>query len=125
MNHKNSNVFHDAKIAEIIANSDTDRFELMVIGDSMYPKYEDGDIIIVNKKRIPVTGDDVIAFVNDCCELKRIIVSETGITLRSLFPVDLAVAMKTYSAAEVEALPVEIIGVVCEMRRVVKNDINL
>lgn len=112
-------------ISEQDANCETDSFALMVVGNSMYPAYEDGDIIIANKKIIPVTGDDVIACVSGCNEFKRIIVTDNSITLRCLFQADPAYAMKTYSNEEIKTLPVEIVGVVCEMRRTVKKDKSL
>lgn len=47
-------------------------FTLEVKGDSMYPKYEDGDIIVVSPSTQWKVGDDVIAKCNDEVTFKKL-----------------------------------------------------
>lgn len=40
-------------------------FALYIKGDSMTPKYRDGDLIVVDPDRQPTSGDDVIAYIEN------------------------------------------------------------
>lgn len=103
------------ELSEKLSNDGHDYFALLVTGDSMYPEYKDGDIVIARKQSTADTNDDVIAYVNGCdATLKRIAVSEKGITLRAVNP---AHESYSYSNEDVERLPVVILGVVKELRR--------
>lgn len=94
-------------------------FGLRVKGDSMYPRYLEGDTVILRKETTCESGDDCAVLVNgDEATLKRVFLHEDGaIELR---PVNAAYPPRTYSPAEVESLPVQIIGVVVELRRKIK-----
>lgn len=90
-------------------------FGLKVMGESMSPFIMDGDVVIVEKCETAETGDYVIALVNGkdaCC--KKYMRGEHGISLISLNP---AFASYSFTAEEVEALPVVILGRVIECRR--------
>lgn len=92
-----------------------DLFALTVVGDSMSPIYLPGDNVIYRVSCKPENGDDVAVRVNgDEVTLKRFKLHEDGISFMSL---NAAYTPSFYSSKEVETLPVEIIGVVVEMRR--------
>lgn len=97
------------------AASGYDYFGLLVTGNSMYPEYHDGDIVIVRVQSTAETGDDVVAYINGYdATLKRIIITENGLQLR---PINPEYETKSFTNREVEALPVIIAGVVVESRR--------
>lgn len=92
-------------------------FGLCINGDSMSPYFLDGDIVIVKKQDNAENGDIVIALVNGndaCC--KKYFKNQNGVTLHSLNPVYEPMA---FSAEEVDTLPVQVIGVVVELRRTI------
>lgn len=94
-------------------------FGLRVRGDSMYPKYLDGDTVILRKERTCDSGDDCAVLVNgDAATLKQVILAEDGSL--ELRPVNPTYPPRTYSPAEIESLPVQILGVVVELRRKIK-----
>ena len=108
-------IIDEVEISDRLVNTGEQYFALLVTGDSMYPEYLDGDIVIVRKQPTADTGQDVVAYVNGYnATLKRLIKSEKGLTLRALNP---AYESKTYSNQEVAELPIEIAGVVVEQRR--------
>lgn len=90
-------------------------FALQVQGDSMYPEYLSGDIVIVRKQDTADTGDDAIVYVNGSdATLKRVIFGGDSITLR---PINPQYPPRTFTAKEIRELPVSIAGVVVELRR--------
>lgn len=95
---------------------DHDYFGLMVRGESMYPEYLDGDIIIVQQADDADSGKDVVAYINGYeATLKKLYKYENGnIELRALNP---AYESKTFSPQEIETVPVVIRGIVKELRR--------
>lgn len=94
-------------------------FGLRVKGDSMYPKYLEGDTVILRKDSACDSGDDCAVLVNgDAATLKQVILREDGAV--ELRPVNPTYPPRTYSPAEIEALPVQVIGVVVELRRKIK-----
>lgn len=93
-------------------------FALLVRGDSMYPRYEEGDILIVRKQDTCESGDDCIVMVNgNDATFKRVRLGENTLTLQ---PINPQYEIKTFTANEIETLPVRILGVVVELRRKVK-----
>lgn len=86
---------------------------LKVKGDSMYPKYLEGDIVIVLLQSDFTSGQDVIAYVNGFeATLKTAIRNIDGsITLR---PINPNYAPKTYCDNDD---PVKVLGVVKQLRR--------
>lgn len=89
-------------------------FGLMIKGSSMEPRIREGDVVIVRRQEEAETGDTVVVLVNgDSATVKRIKIEPNGI---ALIPNNPAYDTRFYSAAEVELLPVRIIGKVVELR---------
>ena len=89
-------------------------FGLRVKGASMAPRILEGDVVIVRKQDDAETGDTAVVLVNgDSATVKKIKKMPEGI---QLIPTNPAYDPMYYTAAEVEALPVRIIGRVVELR---------
>lgn len=90
-------------------------FALRIKGESMSPKLQPGDIVIVKKQNDVDTGDTAIVLVNgNDATVKQIKKTETGIMLVGL---NVEVYQPHfYSNKEIEELPVKIIGKVVESR---------
>ncbi len=88
-------------------------FATKVQGDSMYPKYIEGDIIIVRKQPTCESGQDCIVYVNgyDATLKKVIMLPDGGIQLT---PINTMYSPKTYRDGDE---PISIAGVVVEIRR--------
>ncbi len=98
-----------------LAASGYDYFGLLVTGDSMYPEYRDGDMVILRVQATAETGDDVVAYIGGSdATLKRIAITENGIQLR---PLNTVYPTRSFTRQEVVSLPVTIAGVVVEQRR--------
>ncbi len=94
-------------------------FALIVRGDSMYPVYLDGDTVIVRKESTCQTGDDCVVYVNGYdATLKRVKLHDDGSI--EICPLNPNYAPRRYSREEAAALPVQIGGVVVELRRRMK-----
>lgn len=91
-------------------------FGLLVTGESMSPKYLDGDIVIIEQTEDADSGKDVIAYVNgQDATLKRLVKYGNGnVDLKPLNP---AYQTMTFTQDEIEIKPVRIIGIVKELRR--------
>lgn len=75
---------------------------------------QDGDVVIVRMQETADTGDTVVVLVNgNSATVKKIKYGPDGITL---LPTNPSYDPMFFSAAEVEALPVRIIGKVVELR---------
>ena len=89
-------------------------FGLRIKGDSMEPRMRDGDVVIVRKQDSAETGDTVVVLVNgDSATVKKIKYGPDGI---SLIPTNPVHDVQFYSCADVERLPVRVIGKVVELR---------
>lgn len=96
---------------------DKEYFGVKVFGDSMYPEYRDGDVLIVQKASDCESGQDCIVMINgNDGTFKRIKKTSEGIILQPLNP---NYEIKFYSNSEIENLPVRIIGIVKEIRRTI------
>lgn len=86
---------------------------LKVEGDSMYPKYLDGDTVIIEKTPDCESGTDAAVYVNGYeATLKTVIKNENGtITLK---PINPNYSPTTYGDGDD---PVRILGIVKEIRR--------
>lgn len=105
------------EISDEMLKGDREYFGLKVSGDSMMPKYLDGDVLIVQKANDCESGQDCIVMVNgDDGTFKRVIKNKDGIILQPLNP---NYEIKFYSNDEIEKLPIKILGVVKEIRRTV------
>lgn len=86
---------------------------LVVDGDSMYPKYLDGDTIIIEKTPDCESGTDSAVYVNGYdVTLKTLIKNDNGTI--TLMPINPSYPPKTYGPDDD---PVSILGVVKEIRR--------
>ena len=91
-------------------NGGREYFGLKVKGDSMYPKYMEGDTIIVRKENDCESGQDCVVYVNGYdATLKKVIKKQDCIIWQPL---------KIYDYND-EDNPVIIAGVVVEIRRTV------
>lgn len=89
-------------------------FGLRIKGDSMQPKIDDGDVVIVRQQSDANSGDTVIALVNgDDATCKKLQKTENGIMLVSTNPNYLPMF---YSNEEIATKPVVILGKVVELR---------
>lgn len=91
-----------------------DFFGLRIKEGSMEPRMREGDVVIVRKQDTAETGDTVVVLVNgDSATVKKIKIAPEGITL---VPNNPTYDIQFYSAADVERLPVRVIGRVVELR---------
>ena len=91
-------------------------FGLKIRGRSMMPEYLDGDTIIVRRQETARTGEDVVVMVNgDDATFKRLQISKDGITLIPLNAAEFSPVF--YTNAQIESLPVHVLGVCVELRR--------
>lgn len=91
-------------------------FALQVKGDSMLPKLEEGDVVIVKKQEDVETGDIAIVLVNgDEATIKQVKKVNGGIMLYGFNPD--VYEPHFYSNQQIEELPVRILGKVVESRR--------
>lgn len=89
-------------------------FGLQIHGDSMEPKFSEGDVVIVRRQDDADTGDIVIAMVNgDDATCKRLRKYRDGIELISNNP---SYEPMFFSNEEIMSKPVRIIGRVMELR---------
>lgn len=87
---------------------------LKVKGNSMYPKYIDGDTVIVKLQPDCESGQDAVVYVNGYdATLKKVIKQQDGIMLQ---PINSDYEPKKYDYND-EIFPVSILGVVVELRR--------
>lgn len=90
-------------------------FALQVKGDSMSPRIQEGDVLIVRRQNDADEGDIVIAQINgDTACVKRLLKQEDGIVLQSFNP---AYSPMFFSKKAVNEKPVHIIGKVIENRQ--------
>ncbi len=90
-------------------------FGLIIRGDSMFPKIVEDDVVIVRKQSDCDNGDIAVVLINgNEATIKKIKKTPSGITL---VPLNVNYECMSYSIAEIESLPVTIIGKVVELRR--------
>jgi lexA repressor len=89
-------------------------FALRIKGDSMQPKIDDGDVVIVRQQSDANSGDTVIALVNgDDATCKKLQKTDNGIMLVSTNPNYLPMF---FTNEEILTKPVVILGKVVELR---------
>ena len=89
-------------------------FALQVKGDSMLPRFADGDVVIVRKQEDIESGDIAIMLVNgDEATIKKVQKFEDGI---NLIPSNPAYDVITFTKKEIINLPVVCLGKVVELR---------
>ncbi len=91
-----------------------DYYGLRIRGDSMQPRIEEGDVVIVRKQSTADDGQTVIALVNgNDAVCKKLKVYKDGIALVSNNPM---YAPMYFSTSDTQDIPVRIIGRVVEIR---------
>ena len=89
-------------------------YGLQIKGTSMEPRMKEGDVVIVRRQDDVESGEIAIVLVNgDDATCKRVVKHENGLSLISLNPV---FPPRFYTDDEVRKLPVQIIGLVVELR---------
>lgn len=107
------NIIDYEEISEEMAKSG-EYFALQVKGDSMLPRFTDGDVVIVKKQEDIESGDIAIMLVNgDEATIKKVQKFENGI---NLIPSNPAYDVITYTKKEIINLPVVCLGKVVELR---------
>ena len=97
-----------------ISKDPSEYFALQVKGQSMEPKFSEGDVVIVKKQDTAEDGEIVIALVNgDEATIKKLKKRADGIVL---LPLNQQFDMMYYTADDIEKLPVRILGKVVELR---------
>lgn len=90
-------------------------FCLRVRGESMMPKFEDGDTLILKQQETCESGSYCAVSINHTeCTFKKVIIKDNGITLMPLNPEFEPIF---FTNQEIEELPITILGVVKEVRR--------
>ncbi len=111
-----TDIVDELEIDSRLLDTGYDYFGLLVTGDSMFPEYREGDMVVVRVQSTAETGDDVVAYIGGSdATLKRIAVSDEGIELR---PVNPTYPVRSFTRQEVLSLPVTLGGVVVEQRRI-------
>lgn len=97
-----------------MVESGAEYFALRVKGDSMLPRFQEGDVVIV-RKQSDVNHDDIAIVLvgNEEATIKRIVKSEVGIMLVANNP---SYEPKFYSNKDIAEKPVTILGKVVELR---------
>lgn len=91
-----------------------EHFGLTIIGDSMEPRFEQGDVVIVRKQSDIDSGDIAVVLVDGLnATVKKIIKIGTSLML---MPLNNSYEPKIYDQEDIKTLPVEIIGKVVELR---------
>lgn len=95
-------------------------FALQVKGDSMWPAYLPGDVVIIRMQPDCDSGDDCVVYVNgDNATLKQVKKNEEEQSL-TLVPRNPSYPPRTFTKDEISNVPVTIAGVVVELRRKIK-----
>lgn len=90
-------------------------FGLKIRGDSMSPKYNDGDVVIFRKVDTCESGQDCAVMVNsDEATFKRVKLESWGV---ALIPINPEYETRIYDNQQVEELPVRVLGVAVQIRR--------
>ena len=94
-------------------------FALRVNGDSMYPDYRTGDIIIIKQQPDCESGDDCVVMVNgDDATFKRVIKQEKNLILK---PLNNEYEPYSFNEYDIMTKPVRVVGVAIEVRRKLKR----
>lgn len=102
------------EIPEKWLESGDEYFALSIRGDSMEPKFSEGDVAIIRKQDDVESGDIAIILVNgDDATCKKVMKYSGGVRL---VPWNPAYEVLDFSNQEIEELPVKIIGKVVELR---------
>lgn len=90
-------------------------FALKIKGGSMEPRMFDGDVVIVRKQPTVETGQIAAVLINgEEATVKKLTISPEGVMLIGLNPS--VYEPRFYSNAEVQSLPLTVLGLVVEVR---------
>ncbi len=90
-------------------------FALKLNGNSMYPEYHSGDVVILKQQDTCNTNEDCAVMINGGdATFKRVVRQKNGIMLK---PLNSNYDTLFYTNDEIEQLPVRILGVFKELRR--------
>lgn len=102
------------EVPESLVN-DGDYFALQILGNSMYPKLQEDDIIIVKQQQSVDNDEIAVVLVNGSdATVKKIVKHSGGVYL---MPINPEYEPMFYTNEQIEELPVQIIGKVVESRR--------
>lgn len=102
-------VIDTEEISADLTTGGREYFGLIVHGDCMSPKYQEGDVIIVRKQEDCESGQDCVVYTNDYeAELKKVIKKGNAVILQ---PLNTKYEPRIYTGG------VSIAGVVVEIRR--------
>ncbi len=102
-------------ISTELLKGDKKAFCLKVKGESMMPKFEDGDILVLIQQEDCKSGDYCAVSINHTeCTFKKVIKHPNGVTLQPLNP---TFEPMFFTNQQIEELPITILGVVVEVRR--------
>ena len=106
------NIIGWEEISMDLVRDGSEYIALKVKGNSMNPKYLDGDIVIIRLQPNCESGQDAVVFVNGYdATLKRVLKNESSIILQPLNP---EYETKVYKPGDE---PITILGIVVELRR--------
>ncbi len=111
-----SDIIDYIEIPKKWTNGEKKFFGIKLSGDSMYPKYQDGDTVIFeqNEDMDSFNGKDVAVMINGTeSTFKRILVNNQGIILQ---PYNTAYDIMMFSKEQVEELPIRVVGIAREKR---------
>ena len=108
-----TNIIDYEEISEEMARAG-DHFALRIRGDSMEPKFSEGDVVIVRKQEQVDNGQIAVVMVNgDAATIKKFYKTPAGVMLVGNNP---NFTPLNYTPEQVEQLPVRVIGRVVELR---------
>lgn len=91
-----------------------EHFALKIRGNSMEPKFSEGDVVIIRKQNDLENGDIAVVLVNgNDATIKKVVKQQSGISLVALNPTYSPIF---YTNQEIENLPVIVLGKVVELR---------
>lgn len=91
-----------------------DFFGLQIRGDSMEPKFSEGDVVIVRQQETVENGEIAVVLINgDDATVKKFYRTDAGIQLVATNP---SYDPLFYTPQEVNTLPVRVLGKVVELR---------
>lgn len=87
---------------------------LRIKGDSMEPKFSEGDVVIIRRQEQVENGEIAIVMINgNDATVKKFYKTDAGVTLIGTNP---SFTPLTFTPEQVETLPVRVIGKVVELR---------
>lgn len=109
------------ELPQSMASGEKEYFALEVKGDSMWPDYLPGDVVIVRRQPTCDSGDDCVVYINGYdATLKQVRLNAEDQSL-TIVPRNQSYPPRTFTAEEIQNLPVTIAGVVVELRRKMKK----